>query len=62
MNNLKKIIGALNSQIRKNDVIMPKEDMPHKITDDNQSIKNGVTNEKHLISLRSKASNSRKRG
>lgn len=62
MNGLKKILGVLTKQINKSNVTMPISEIPHKITDDNQSIHNGVTNEKHLISLRSKASNSRKRG
>ena len=57
---LKKIIGALTSQIRKGSVTIPAEVMPHKITDDNQSIKNGVIHEERNLSMRSQTSNSRK--
>lgn len=60
ISSVNKIIGALTSQIRKGSVTIPAEVMPHKITDDNQSIKNGVIHEKLNISVRSQASHPRK--
>ena len=60
ISSVNKIIGALTSQIRKGSVTIPAEVMPHKITDDNQSIKNGVIHEERNFSMRSQASNPRK--
>lgn len=48
---LKKIIGALSSKITKSNVTIPAEVVPHKIKDDNQSIKNGVIHETRNISM-----------
>ena len=45
MNQLKKALAYLTSQIKKPRVILPDIDKPHKIQDDNQSIHNGVINE-----------------
>lgn len=51
------IIKALASQIKEPDVKLPKKrGRPHKIKDDNQSIKNGVVNEKSNADLRSSSS------
>ena len=48
------MIMALASQIKKASVKLPKKvGRPHKIKDDNQSIKNGVVNEKSHVDLRS---------
>ena len=47
------MIMALASQIKKASVKLPKAGRPHKIKDDNQSIKNGVVNEKSHVDLRS---------
>ena len=46
MNQLKKALAYLTSQIKKPQVILADIDKPHKIQDDNQSINNGVINEK----------------
>jgi len=48
-----KILDKLASQVRKSNVKLPKRIKPHKITDDNQSINNGVINERHSVCLRS---------
>jgi hypothetical protein len=53
MNNLNKILDKLSSQIRKTNVKLPKIVKPHKITDDNQSINNGVIHERNPVCLRS---------
>ena len=45
MNQLKKALAYLTSQIKKPQVILPTVEKPHKIQDDNQSIHNGVINE-----------------
>ena len=47
MNLLKKALVHLTSQIKKSAVILPEIVKPHKIQDDNQSIHNGVINEKN---------------
>jgi hypothetical protein len=46
MNNLKKLLAIMTSQIKSSDVTLATVAKPHKITDDNQSIHNGVINEK----------------
>jgi hypothetical protein len=48
-----KIIDKLTSQVKKSNVKLPKSIRPHKITDDNQSINNGVIHEEHSVCLRS---------
>jgi hypothetical protein len=48
-----KILDKLASQIRKSNVKLPKSKKPHKITDDNQSINNGVIHERYSVCLRS---------
>lgn len=49
-----KLVWILTSQVRKVDVKLPKKHVrPHKITDDNQSIHNGVIHEKLHTNLRS---------
>ena len=53
MNALKKILGALTSQVKRSNVNIPAKEIPHKITDDNQSIKDGVIYEKFSTNLRS---------
>jgi hypothetical protein len=47
------MIMTLASQIKKASVKLPKAGRPHKIKDNNQSIKNGVVNEKSHVDLRS---------
>ena len=48
-------MATFASQIKKSNVKLPsKSEKPHKITDDNQSIHNGVIHEKFEPSLRSK--------
>jgi hypothetical protein len=55
MNFFNKIMATFASQIKKSNVKLPvKQEMPHKIKDDNQSIHNGVINEEPKPSLRSK--------
>ena len=54
MNLLNKILDKLSSQVNKANVKLSKINKPHKITDDNQSIHNGVINEKSTSGLRSK--------
>ena len=51
---LKKMLDKLTLQIYKPTVKLPKSNKPHKIKDNNQSVKNGVINEKTSSSLRSK--------
>jgi hypothetical protein len=59
---LDKILATFASQIRKSNVKLPfKSVKPHKITDDNQSIHNGVINEKLESSLRSKVKRTKQR-
>lgn len=48
-----KIIDKLASQVKRPNVKLPQSSKPHKITDDNQSINNGVINEKYSFCLRS---------
>ena len=64
MNNLKKMLVALTSQIKTSDVKLATAVKPHKIQDDNQSIHNGVINEKFESDLRSQSqpNTKRKRG
>ena len=53
MNLLKKMLTALTSQVKQSSVTLPAtQNIPHKITDDNQSIHNGVIHEKLDLSLR----------
>lgn len=54
MKNENKILRKLTSQVKKPNVKLPKSIKPHKITDDNQSINNGVINERYSVCLRSK--------
>ena len=63
MNLMKKLLASFTSQIKKSDVKLPVIEQPHKIKDDNQSIHNGVINEKTDANLRgsSKTSTGRKR-
>jgi hypothetical protein len=57
-----KILATMASQIRKPNVKLPnKSEMPHKITDDNQSIQHGVIHEKLDADLRSQSEFGRKR-
>lgn len=46
-------LASLTSQIKSVDVRLPASEPPHKIRDDNQSIKNGVINEKLDYRMRS---------
>ncbi len=62
MNLLRKALSILTSQIRQSDVKLGASRKPHKITDDNQSLKNGVINEKSTSGLRSKSKSGAKRG
>ena len=56
-----KLMQSLAAQIKKHNTKLPKNvGRPHKIKDDNQSIKNGVVNEKSDSDLRG-SSNSRTR-
>jgi hypothetical protein len=48
-----KMLGQMASQIRKPNVKLAKNTKPHKIKDDNQSVNNGVINEKSSIGMRS---------
>jgi hypothetical protein len=48
-----KIVDKLTSKVQRSNVKLPKIKKPHKITDDNQSINNGVINEKYPVCLRS---------
>lgn len=52
MNILKKMLSMMTSQINKSDVIIPQKAVPHKIQDNDQSIHNGVINEKREPTLR----------
>lgn len=52
MNRMKKMLVAMASQIKNPSVTLPTSDKPHKIKDDNQSIHNGVINEKSESSVR----------
>jgi hypothetical protein len=54
------LMALLAKQIKQSAKLPKKIGKPHKITDDNQSIKNGVVNEKSDADLRS-SSNSRAR-
>lgn len=49
---MKKILAVLTSQVRQSSVTLPVKDIPHKITDDNQSIHNGVIHEKSYSDMR----------
>lgn len=49
---LKKILAVLTSQVKQSSVKLPIVDVPHKITDDNQSIHNGVIHEKSYTDMR----------
>lgn len=52
----------MTSQVKKSDVKLPKNNIaPHKITDDNQAIHNGVINEESTVHLRSTSSTRKKR-
>jgi len=64
MNSIKKMLVKMTSQIRSSDVTLVPVEKPHKITDDNQSIHNGVINEEFNSNLRSASATSgwRKRG
>lgn len=54
MNLIKKALAYLSSQVKSSNVNIPKVlEKPHKIQDDNQSIHNGVVNEKSDSNLRS---------
>lgn len=53
MNLMKKYLAVLTSQIKRSSVKLAVNDIPHKITDDNQSITDGVIHEKSTDSLRS---------
>lgn len=53
MNRLKMALAILTSQIKRSDVTLAAIEKPHKIQDDNQSIHNGVINEKSNTDLRS---------
>ena len=53
MNRLKMALAILTSQIKRSDVTLQVIEKPHKIQDDNQSIHNGVVNEKSNTDLRS---------
>ncbi len=53
MNFQNKIVDKLASKIKRSNVKLPKSVKPHKIKDDNQSINNGVINEKYPVCLRS---------
>jgi hypothetical protein len=58
-----KIVAIMASQIVKPNVKLPlNSDKPHKIQDDNQSVKFGVINEKSDASLRSASPTGKKRG
>jgi hypothetical protein len=50
---IKFAVTLLSSQIKTSNVRLPAIDPPHKIRDDNQSIKNGVINEECDIRMRS---------
>jgi len=52
MNRLKMALAILTSQIKGSDVTLPVIEKPHTIKDDNQSIHNGVVNEKSNADLR----------
>ena len=56
MNTINKIVGIFGYQLIKNNVKLPtKTKSQYKITDDNQSIKNGIVNESEpKFPLRSK--------
>lgn len=55
MSIINKVINLLSSQIKQNSVKLQKNNVvdTHKITDDNQAIKNGVINETDKSDLRS---------
>lgn len=62
MNNLKKYVMALYSQVRKDNVKIPtKSTLSPKIHDMNLAINNGVINEKSNANLRSQDSDGEKR-
>lgn len=61
MNNLKKMLTLLTSQTKSTNVTLATVEKPHKITDDNQSIHNGVINEKLESDLRSQSQPNAKR-
>ena len=56
-----KMLLTLASQVNKANVKMQNTDKPHKITDDNQSINNGVINEKSTSGMRSPSKTGTKR-
>ena len=58
MSDLKKMLGALTSQVKSNNVTLATAEKPHKIKDDNQSIHIGVINEKSDTNLRSASTTS----
>ena len=49
---MKKILAVLTSQVKQSSVTLPVKEIPHKITDDNQSIHNGVIHEKSYTNMR----------
>lgn len=54
MDNIQKFLTKISSQIKKSNVKLPNKTVtPHKIKDNNQSISDGVINEKSNLSLRS---------
>jgi hypothetical protein len=61
MNNLKKMLAHLTSQVKSDNVTLAVIEKPHKITDDNQSIHNGVINETIKSDLRSQSQPNAKR-
>jgi hypothetical protein len=57
MNIFTKIVDIMTSQVKKSNVKLPQNTIaPHKITDDNQAIHNGVINEESTVHLRSTSS------
>lgn len=57
MTKLNKIVDKLAGQVNKPNIKVPKSTKPHKITDDNQSINNGVIHERYSVCLRSSTKN-----
>lgn len=53
MSLIKNLLDILTSQVKRSNVKLPKVNIPHKITDDNQSINNGVIHEKLDTNMRS---------
>jgi hypothetical protein len=51
--NIQKLLDKIALQIYKPTVKLPKSNTPHKIKDNNQSVNNGVINEKTNSRLRS---------